>query len=67
MLHIVFFFLVTTGSDWIQGPYLYKLYTTYGLTFQQIALLFLTGFLCGASVGTALGSVADSWQVKEKR
>jgi hypothetical protein len=61
MLHFVFFFHVAIGSDWIQGPYLYKLYTTYGLTFQQIALLFLTGFLCGASIGTALGSVADSW------
>ncbi|ORX60495.1 DUF791-domain-containing protein [Hesseltinella vesiculosa] len=54
-------YLTVMGSDWLQGPYLYKLYTTYGLAFDQIALLFLTGFLSGAFAGTALGSMADSW------
>ncbi|SAL96083.1 hypothetical protein [Absidia glauca] len=54
-------YLTVMGADWLQGPYLYKLYTTYGLAFEQIALLFLTGFLSGAFAGTALGSMADSW------
>ncbi|KAI8073073.1 hypothetical protein BC940DRAFT_290476 [Gongronella butleri] len=54
-------YLTVMGSDWLQGPYLYKLYTTYGLEFERIALLFLTGFLSGAFAGTALGSMADSW------
>ncbi|KAI8332907.1 hypothetical protein BC941DRAFT_435725 [Chlamydoabsidia padenii] len=54
-------YLTVMGADWLQGPYLYKLYTTYGLVFEQIALLFLTGFLSGAFAGTALGSMADSW------
>ncbi|CAO3598584.1 unnamed protein product [Absidia cylindrospora] len=54
-------YLTVMGADWLQGPYLYKLYTSYGLAFEQIALLFLTGFLSGAFAGTALGSMADSW------
>ncbi|CAO3609144.1 unnamed protein product [Cunninghamella echinulata] len=58
-------YLTVMGADWLQGPYLYKLYTTYGLSFEQIALLFLTGFLSGAFAGTAIGSMADSWGRKK--
>ncbi|KAI8092768.1 uncharacterized protein BX664DRAFT_328093 [Halteromyces radiatus] len=58
-------YLTVMGADWLQGPYLYKLYTTYGLAFEHIALLFLTGFLSGAFAGTALGSMADSWGRKK--
>ncbi|ORZ04940.1 hypothetical protein BCR42DRAFT_428851 [Absidia repens] len=54
-------YLTVMGADWLQGPYLYTLYTTYGLVFEQIALLFLTGFLSGAFAGTVLGSWADLW------
>jgi hypothetical protein len=45
----------------MQGPYLYKLYSSYGLDLTQIAMLFLTGFISGAFAGTAVGSIADSW------
>lgn len=51
----------TQGADWIQGPYLYKLYNSYGLDLTQIAMLFLTGFVSGAFAGTAVGSLADTW------
>ncbi|CAO3589556.1 unnamed protein product [Absidia cylindrospora] len=54
-------YLTVMGADWLQGPYLYTLYTTYGLVFEQIAMLFLTGFLSGAFAGTILGSLADLW------
>lgn len=49
------------GADWLQGPYLYKLYQSYGLSLSEIAFLFLTGFVTGAVAGTTLGSLADSW------
>lgn len=49
------------GADWLQGPYLYKLYQSYGFELVQIAFLFLTGFASGALGGTAVGSLADSW------
>lgn len=45
----------------MQGPYLYKLYHSYGLSLVQIGILFLTGFVSGASAGTAVGSLADTW------
>ncbi|KAI7866712.1 molybdate-anion transporter MOT2, partial [Spinellus fusiger] len=53
-------YLMVMGADWLQGPYLYKLYRSYGLDLTQIALLFLTGFLSSAFAGTAVGSTADT-------
>ncbi|KAI8388135.1 uncharacterized protein BYT42DRAFT_223548 [Radiomyces spectabilis] len=53
-------YLAVMGADWIQGPYLYKLYQSYGLALPEIAVLFLTGFVSGAFAGTAVGSMADS-------
>ncbi|KAI8085387.1 hypothetical protein BDF21DRAFT_236573 [Thamnidium elegans] len=54
-------YLAVMGADWIQGPYLYKLYNSYNLDLTQIAMLFLTGFVSGAFAGTAVGSLADTW------
>ncbi|KAI9315570.1 molybdate-anion transporter MOT2, partial [Dichotomocladium elegans] len=54
-------------SDWLQGPYQYKLYQSYGFDIVDIAFLFLTGFISGAVGGTLLGSTADTWQVREQR
>lgn len=56
--HLIQFYI---GADWIQGPYLYKLYNSYELDLTQIAMLFLTGFVSSAFAGTAVGSLADSW------
>lgn len=53
--------VIVLGADWLQGPYLYKLYNSYGLDLTQIAMLFLTGFVSGAFAGTAVGSLADTW------
>lgn len=47
-------------SDWLQGPYVYELYVSYGFTQQQIAELFVCGFASSMIVGTFAGSLADS-------
>ncbi|KAK0672088.1 putative major facilitator superfamily transporter [Cercophora samala] len=48
-------------SDWLQGPYLYPLYTkTHSLPPSTIPLLFTTGFLSGAISGSFIGSLADT-------
>ncbi|KAI9289358.1 hypothetical protein BC943DRAFT_314168 [Umbelopsis sp. AD052] len=52
-------------SDWLQGPYLYKLYQSYGYTMQAIAYLFMTGFVSGAIAGTTMGGLADTWGRKK--
>ncbi|KAH9250554.1 hypothetical protein BASA81_011661 [Batrachochytrium salamandrivorans] len=46
-------------SDWLQGPYIYALYKSYNYDLDNIALLFVTGFLSSAIVGTFVGSIAD--------
>ena len=37
------YFLALLG-DWLQGPYVYKLYTYYGYQEHQIATLYVAGF-----------------------
>jgi len=46
-------------SDWLQGPYVYKLYSYYGFDQGQIAILFLMGFASSVTFGTATGPLAD--------
>lgn len=52
-------YTIVMGADWLQGPYLYMLYQSYGLNLTEIATLFLTGFVSSAFAGTAVGSLAD--------
>lgn len=37
-------YLLATMSDWLQGPYVYALYSDYGYTQHEIAVLFVAGF-----------------------
>jgi predicted MFS family arabinose efflux permease len=53
-------FLLAMFSDWLQGPYVYELYVSYGFNQQQIAELFVCGFASSMVVGTFAGSLADS-------
>lgn len=46
-------------SDWLQGPYIYALYKEYGYGLQEIAILFVVGFLSSAIFGTMIGGLAD--------
>ena len=46
-------------SDWLQGPYVYKLYSYYGYAQDEIAVLYITGFAASVIFGTATGPLAD--------
>ena len=48
-------------SDWLQGPYVYELYVSYGFNQQQIAELFVCGFGSSMIVGTFVGGLADKY------
>lgn len=46
-------------SDWLQGPYVYELYVSYGFSQSEIAELFVCGFASSMIVGTFVGGLAD--------
>ncbi|CAG8481245.1 15665_t:CDS:2 [Gigaspora rosea] len=47
------------AGDWLQGPYIYAIYKSYGFELNEIAILFVTGFLSSGIFGTIIGSAAD--------
>lgn len=47
------------AGDWLQGPYVYYLYTTYGYGKGEIGQLFIAGFGSSMLFGTIVGSLAD--------
>ena len=48
-------------ADWLQGPYIYELYVSYGFSEKEIAELFVGGFGSSFLVGTFVGALADSY------
>jgi len=54
------YFLALLG-DWLQGPYVYKLYAYYGFKESQIAILYVAGFASSVVFGTCTGPLADIW------
>jgi len=54
------YFLALLG-DWLQGPYVYKLYAYYGFKESQIAVLYVAGFASSVVFGTCTGPLADIW------
>jgi len=54
------YFLALLG-DWLQGPYVYKLYAFYGFKESQIAILYVVGFASSVLFGTCTGPIADIW------
>ena len=54
------YFLALLG-DWLQGPYVYKLYAFYGFKESQIAVLYVAGFASSVLFGTCTGPLADLW------
>ena len=56
---MVYFIVVITAGDWLQGPHVYALYDSYGMTTHQIEVLFVAGFGSSMIVGTIVGSFAD--------
>jgi Na+/melibiose symporter-like transporter len=52
-------YLLATLSDWLQGPYVYALYSEYGFSQHDIAVLFVAGFGSSMVFGSFIGGMAD--------
>jgi len=52
-------YLFATCADWLQGPYKYALYSSYGYTQRDIAHLFVAGYGSGMILGSIVGGLAD--------
>lgn len=50
---------ICVAADWLQGPYVYALYSKYGFESYEIAQLFVAGFGSSLAFGCIVGSVAD--------
>ncbi len=55
----LFVYLMATFSDWLQGPYVYALYSDYGFEQHEIAQLFVAGFGSSMIFGSFIGGIAD--------
>jgi len=53
------------AADWLQGPYVYDLYASYGFSQHEIAVLFVAGFGSSFFLGTYIGSLADQFGRKK--
>ncbi|KAJ0971092.1 hypothetical protein J5N97_019051 [Dioscorea zingiberensis] len=56
--YLVVYSLMMAG-DWLQGPYVYFLYSQYGFGKGDIGRLFIAGFGSSMVFGTIVGSLAD--------
>lgn len=54
-------FYLATFADWLQGPYIYKIYTDYGYSGDTIAILYITGFASSCLCGIIVGQMADKF------
>uniref|UniRef100_A0A915HDM4 Molybdate-anion transporter n=1 Tax=Romanomermis culicivorax TaxID=13658 RepID=A0A915HDM4_ROMCU len=52
-------YLLAAAGDWLQGPHVYALYESYGMSKHDIELLFVAGFGSSVIFGTFIGSFAD--------
>lgn len=56
-------YLIMMGADWLQGPYVYALYESYGYSISEIGRLFIMGFASSMVFGPLVGSAADKLYV----
>ena len=61
----LFAYLCMVAGDWMQGPYVYALYASYGYSTHAIAVLFVAGFGSSMIFGTIVGSFADKFGRKK--
>eukprot|EP00051_Salpingoeca_urceolata_P028781 m.488072 g.488072 ORF g.488072 m.488072 type:complete len:431 (+) comp25521_c0_seq1:92-1384(+) len=54
-------YLVMMAADWMQGPYVYALYSFYGFTMEQNGQLFIVGFGTSMIFGIVAGSLVDKY------
>ena len=48
-------YLPAVYADWLQIPYLYKIYDSYGFLESQIAILYIFGLLSSLLFGSCAG------------
>lgn len=58
--YIIVYLLVLLG-DWLQGPYLYRLYHYYGFQETQVAVIYVCGLISSAVFFPAKGFIADKF------
>ena len=56
---VLIYLIVAIAGDWLQGPYVYYLYSQYGFGKGDIGQLFIAGFGSSMLFGTIVGSLAD--------
>lgn len=54
-------YYLATFADWLQGPYVYKLYSDYGYEEEDIAFLYIAGFASSSISGMFVGHFADRY------
>lgn len=52
---------LAVSADWLQGPYVYALYASFGYEKTDIDKLFVAGFGSSMLFGPFAGSLADAW------
>lgn len=58
-------YFVALFAEWLQSPYLYRIYSHYGFIDTQIAVIYVCGFISSILFGTASGYFADKWGRKK--
>ncbi|RNF23135.1 molybdate-anion transporter [Trypanosoma conorhini] len=58
-LQFLLVYFLAMAADWMQGPYVYRLYSFYGLSRREGGLLFIVGFGSSLLLGTWVGPFAD--------
>jgi len=53
------------ASDWLQGPYVYALYSEYKFSRSEIAQLFVAGFGASLVFGAIVGTLCDTYGRKK--
>lgn len=56
---------ICVAADWLQGPYVYALYSSYGYDSHTIAQLFVAGFGSSLVFSCFVGTMADRWGRKK--
>ncbi|CAD5121005.1 unnamed protein product [Dimorphilus gyrociliatus] len=58
-------YLPAVVGDWLQGPYLYALYSRYGFTEDQIAIIYVSGFASTVFLGTWLTVLSNRYSSRK--
>ncbi|KAF4671603.1 hypothetical protein FOL47_001418 [Perkinsus chesapeaki] len=58
-------YLLAALADWLQGPFVYALYRSYGYSIEEIGSLFIVGFLTSGVFGMFVGGLTDSFGRKK--